>query len=52
MPNFEEIWPSKKKKDGPRRGEGNLDYYLDAMENGPKLSGEKASFFKGILDVS
>lgn len=39
VPNFEEIWPSKKGGKGPRRGDGNLDYYLDAMENGPKLSG-------------
>lgn len=39
MPNFEEIWPSGKNK-GPRMGSGNMDYYLDAMQNGPKLSGE------------
>ena len=41
VPNFEEIWPSKKGKDGktkrPTRG---IEYYLDAMENGPDLSGE------------
>merc|ERR1712141_816167 len=40
VPNFEEIWPSKKTKDGknskPMRG---MEYYLDAMENGPQLSG-------------
>jgi len=40
VPNFEEIWPSKKTKDGkvkrPTRG---IEYYLDAMENGPDLSG-------------
>jgi len=40
VPNFEEIWPSKKGKDGktkrPTRG---IEYYLDAMENGPDLSG-------------
>merc|ERR1712158_137808 len=40
VPNFEEIWPSKKTKDGkaarPTRG---TEYYLDAMENGPQLSG-------------
>jgi len=38
VPNFEEIWPSKKggKKARPTRG---MEYYLDAMENGPQLSG-------------
>lgn len=38
VPNFEEIWPSKKggKKSRPTRG---MEYYLDAMENGPQLSG-------------
>ena len=38
VPNFEEIWPSKKggKKGRPMRG---MEYYLDAMENGPQLSG-------------
>jgi len=38
VPNFEEIWPSKKggKKARPTRG---IEYYLDAMENGPQLSG-------------
>ena len=38
VPNFEEIWPSKKggKNAKPMRG---MEYYLDAMENGPQLSG-------------
>jgi len=38
VPNFEEIWPSKKGGKGgrPKRG---MEYYLDAMENGPQLSG-------------
>ena len=38
VPNFEEIWPSKKggKNSKPMRG---MEYYLDAMENGPQLSG-------------
>jgi len=38
VPNFEEIWPSKKggKTGRPMRG---MEYYLDAMENGPQLSG-------------
>lgn len=38
VPNFEEIWPSKKggKVDRPKRG---LEYYYDAMQNGPQLSG-------------
>lgn len=38
VPNFEEIWPSKNKgkSDRPKRG---LEYYYDAMENGPQLSG-------------
>jgi len=38
VPNFEEIWPSKKggKSGRPMRG---MEYYLDAMENGPQLSG-------------
>ena len=44
VPNFEEIWPSKKGKDGkakrPTRG---IEYYLDAMENGPDLSGKLKS---------
>ena len=38
VPNFEEIWPSKKgKKDRPKRG---IEYYQDAMMNGPELSGQ------------
>merc|ERR1712214_178487 len=37
VPNFEEIWPSKKgTKAKPKRG---LEYYWDAMQNGPELSG-------------
>merc|ERR1711902_333047 len=37
VPNFEEIWPSKKgTKAKPKRG---LEYYYDAMTNGPQLSG-------------
>jgi len=37
VPNFEEIWPSKKgKTERPKRG---LEYYYDAMMNGPELSG-------------
>ena len=37
-PNFEEIWPSKKgKNSAPKRG---LEYYYDAMTNGPELSGD------------
>merc|ERR1712018_1043012 len=37
VPNFEEIWPSKKTaKERPKRG---LEYYYDAMMNGPSLSG-------------
>jgi hypothetical protein len=37
VPNFEEIWPSKKgKAERPKRG---LEYYYDAMMNGPQLSG-------------
>jgi len=37
VPNFEEIWPSKKgSKAVPKRG---LEYYYDAMQNGPQLSG-------------
>jgi hypothetical protein len=37
VPNFEEIWPSKKgEKARPKRG---LEYYYDAMQNGPQLSG-------------
>ena len=39
MPNFEEIWPSGKSKDKYKRGHIPMDYYTDAMENGPKLSG-------------
>ena len=45
VPNFEEIWPSKKGKDGkakrPTRG---IEYYLDAMENGPDLSGKLTDY--------
>ena len=38
VPNFEEIWPSKTgKKAVPKRG---LEYYYDAMQNGPQLSGD------------
>jgi len=37
VPNFEEIWPSNKGKAAkPKRG---LEYYFDAMQNGPQLSG-------------
>lgn len=38
VPNFEEIWPSKKgaKAERPKKG---LEYYYDAMLNGPSLSG-------------
>jgi hypothetical protein len=38
VPNFEEIWPSKKgpKANKPKTG---LEYYYDAMMNGPNLSG-------------
>lgn len=38
VPNFEEIWPSKKgaKHERPKKG---LEYYYDAMINGPSLSG-------------
>lgn len=38
VPNFEEIWPSKKgpKAERPKKG---LEYYYDAMMNGPNLSG-------------
>lgn len=37
VPNFEEIWPSKKAAaERPKRG---LEYYYDAMMNGPQLSG-------------
>jgi membrane-associated protease RseP (regulator of RpoE activity) len=40
VPNFEEIWPSKKTKDGKvKRPTHGIEYYLDAMENGPDLSG-------------
>lgn len=40
VPNFEEIWPSGRRKKGAK-GQGNIDwdYYTDAMENGPQLSG-------------
>ena len=39
VPNFEEIWPSKKgpKANKPKTG---LEYYYDAMLNGPNLSGK------------
>jgi hypothetical protein len=39
VPNFEEIWPSKKgaKAERPKKG---LEYYYDAMLNGPSLSGK------------
>ena len=39
MPHFEEIWPSGKKKDKYTRGHIPMDYYTDAMENGPGLTG-------------
>lgn len=51
VPNFEEIWPSKKggKKGRPMRG---MEYYLDAMENGPQLSGTmQYLFFSEILKI-
>ena len=39
MPHFEEIWPSGKSKDKYKRGHIPMNYYTDAMENGPQLSG-------------
>ena len=42
VPNFEEIWPSKKTEEKlSAKGEKPVDweYYKDAMENGPQLSG-------------
>lgn len=39
VPHFEEIWPSGKKKGRYTRGHIPMDYYTDAMENGPSLSG-------------
>ena len=44
VPNFEEIWPSKKGGKSGRQLRG-LEYYLDAMENGPQLSGRFKFFF-------
>ncbi len=43
VPNFEEIWPSKK---GPKsqRPKTGLEYYYDAMLNGPSLSGNTNSY--------
>ena len=48
VPNFEEIWPSKKggKNAKPMRG---MEYYLDAMENGPQLSGIFMQIFKLVV---
>ena len=43
MPHFEEIWPSGKSKDKYKRGHIPMNYYTDAMENGPQLSGMLAS---------
>ena len=43
VPNFEEIWPSNKGKAAkPKRG---LEYYYDAMQNGPQLSGKSITNF-------
>jgi len=39
VPNFEEIWPSKTKDGKVARPTRGMEYYLDAMENGPQLSG-------------
>jgi len=39
VPHFEEIWPSGKSKDKYKRGHIPMNYYTDAMENGPQLSG-------------
>ena len=47
VPNFEEIWPSKKGGKSGRQLRG-LEYYLDAMENGPQLSGRFAFIHKFI----
>ena len=44
VPNFEEIWPSKNPKTAkPKRG---LEYYYDAMVNGPELSGMQIHVLK------
>ena len=44
VPNFEEIWPSKKgAKERPKRG---LEYYYDAMMNGPQLSGTDLRIYR------
>lgn len=41
VPNFEEIWPSKKKLDelAKKKNDKEWGYYYDAMQNGPGLSG-------------
>lgn len=39
VPNFEEIWPSMKKGKGRKGKQIGMDYYEDAMENGPDLTG-------------
>ncbi len=40
VPNFEEIWPSKKKQEEKERAkDASYNYYLDAMKNGPQLPG-------------
>ena len=50
VPNFEEIWPSKKgTKAKPKRG---LEYYYDAMTNGPQLSGDSRKFIKYLENYS
>ena len=45
VPNFEEIWPSKKKLEEAKKAQDakNWAYYYDAMQNGPGLSGNQVS---------
>jgi hypothetical protein len=45
VPNFEEIWPSQKSGKIARQKRG-VEYYYDAMENGPQLSGIGEKFGK------
>ena len=43
VPSFEEIWPSKGGKAAkPKKG---LEYYYDAMTNGPQLTGMRNILF-------
>ncbi len=46
MPNFEEIWPSGKKKEQAKKGPMSRDYIMSACERG--IPGERNKMFTTV----